>query len=176
MERLLAHPPSLPLVHVDHSHRAPAPARTGKCLSVSNPSRVRAEYVVETSDKKIPFEYELSELVCGTTQPKASLDVATQAMDKIVSIAAREARDKNDWVVISTAKGNGSTKDLLMYVSRSNRKLSKFLPDQLEKMVQKHLTEHWLDEDGPKFLTKVDSDAKDWYGEDYKGEDQYGLK
>ena len=175
MERLLAHPPSLPLVHVDHSHRAPAPARTGKCLYASNPSRVVAEYVVETSDKTIiPFEYELSELVCGTTQPKASLDVATQAMDKIVSIAAQEARDQNDWVVIWTAKGN-STKDLLMYVSRSNSKLSSFTPDQLKNKVQKHLTEHWSDEDGPKFLTKVDTDAKYDYGEDYEGKDRYGL-
>ena len=170
MERLLAHPPSLPLVHVDHSHRAPAPARTGKCLSVSNPSRVRAEYVVETTDFKNTFkyekrvEYELSELVCGTTQPKASMDTAKRATENIVSIATQDAKRLNQWVVLYTAAGK-STEDLLMYVGKLGTRFDNYTQDQLEKMVQKHLTEHWSEEDGPKFLIRVDSSAAAVYGE-----------
>ena len=169
MERLLAHPPSLPLVHVDHSHRAPASARTGKCLSASNPSRVRAEYVVETTDLENTFkyekrfEYELSELVCGTTQPKASLDMAKRATEIIVSVATQEAKRLEQWVILFTAAGK-STKDLLMYVGKLGTRVDNYTQDQLEKMVQKHLTDHWSEEDGPKFLIRVDDDPPDEYG------------
>ena len=38
MERLLAHPAGLPLVHVDHSHRAPAVRTTGECYKVTIPN------------------------------------------------------------------------------------------------------------------------------------------
>ena len=167
MERLLAHPPSTRWC-VDHSHRAPAPARTGKCLSVSNPSRVRAEYVVTTdlrtrsSMKRV--EYELSELVCGTTQPKASMDTAKRATENIVSIATQDAKRLNQWVVLYTAAGK-STEDLLMYVGKLGTRFDNYTQDQLEKMVQKHLTEHWSEEDGPKFLIRVDSSAAAVYGE-----------
>ena len=52
MERLLAHPPSLPLVHVDHSHRAPAQMRTGECYSISTAEVVKAKYYVKLGGMK----------------------------------------------------------------------------------------------------------------------------
>lgn len=47
MERLLAYPPTLPLVHVDHSHRLPSP--TGKCLGVHNANPIEAQFDVRIS-------------------------------------------------------------------------------------------------------------------------------
>lgn len=42
MERLLAYPPTLPLVHVDHSHRVSRMA-TGECVSVHTSKPIQAE-------------------------------------------------------------------------------------------------------------------------------------
>lgn len=49
MERLLAYPTTLPLVHVDHSHRLASPVPTGKCLGVHNANPIEAQFDVRIS-------------------------------------------------------------------------------------------------------------------------------
>ena len=73
MERLLAYPPTLPLVHVDHSHRLASP--TGKCLGVHNANPIEAQFDVQisylnnmvhsaTQRLNITEEYKLDQFEC----------------------------------------------------------------------------------------------------------------
>ena len=77
MERLLAHPADLPLVHVDHSHRAPAVRTTGQCYRVINSNPIHASGHVYRDGVRIQtFTYTLDELDCDTKGVKASKDQA----------------------------------------------------------------------------------------------------
>lgn len=164
MERLLAHPATLPLVHADHSHRA-SPARTGKCHRVTNPSRVLASYTVVTRDGNRPaeeheasFTYFLFELKCGTAHPKASADVSKQALSNIVLMAKRAAKDLRKSVSVETVDPDGK-KDYLVWVDESGHEVWAFTGDKekAQEHVQMFLTEYYAEDDGPKFLIQPDS-------------------
>ena len=93
-----AHPASVPLVHVDHSHRlpkgVPKPAHvpkpaprgraTGKCLSVANPAVIRAEAFQHHNNALVrTIEYALDELDCVTGARKVSLQQATKVWQEL---------------------------------------------------------------------------------------------
>ena len=93
MERLLAHPASLPLVHVDHSHRAPAVRTTGECYRVANSNPVEASfYVIPEWEKDQKSRntryYKLEELDCSNrNKPKVSLAEAESVQRLIQQMA-----------------------------------------------------------------------------------------
>ena len=93
MERLLAHPPSLPLVHVDHSHRAPAARTTGECYRVVNSNVIEANFYVTPGweqdwKKKIMDQYKLEEFDCNDrNKPKVSLAEAERVQRLVQQMA-----------------------------------------------------------------------------------------
>lgn len=93
MERLLAHPASLPLVHVDHSHRAPAVRTTGECYKVVNSNPVEASfYVIVQGEKDLKLRntrhYFLQELDCSNhNKPKVSLAEAERVQRLVQEMA-----------------------------------------------------------------------------------------
>lgn len=96
MERLLAHPATLPLVHADHSHRASL-ARTGKCQKETNPSTITAWYFVKVKidgevTNEMHREYLLTELYCASNRPRVSAKVAQNVMNALIETASGEAK------------------------------------------------------------------------------------
>lgn len=88
MERLLAHPAGLPLVHVDHSHRAPAVRTTGKCYRVVNSNPIHAScYVYRKGQKIQTITYTLDELDCDTRGVKASTGQAKVVFEVLTMVA-----------------------------------------------------------------------------------------
>ncbi len=89
-EALLSH--QGPLVHVDHSHRAPAP-RTGKCYSIASSEEIKAFFYVqrEKSEVRNADTYLLTERDCGDAlKPKVSLDETKLVMGKLIRMAGQE--------------------------------------------------------------------------------------
>lgn len=102
MERLLAYPATLPLVHVDHSHRAPS-VRTGKCLGRYNPSGLvtRAEcYVnIKTENyprKRVPIEYTIAEVACDIATTTVGNTEARRVLDQLIALAREHLPLNND--------------------------------------------------------------------------------
>ena len=90
-ETLLSH--QGPLVHVDHSHRAPA-VRTGKCYLHQTDEVVYAYFYVKMEDGyKKEGKFMLTERQCGdSSRARASWGDATDVMNKLVSMAGEETR------------------------------------------------------------------------------------
>lgn len=98
MERLLAYPPTLPLVHVDHSHRVSQVA-TGVCVSIHNSNPIKAQCLVTVTPryeaKYTEYQnYLLDELDCNTQQPIASTDTAYKVVNWIGRLAAKHINDQ----------------------------------------------------------------------------------
>jgi hypothetical protein len=88
MERLLAHPASLPLVHVDHSHRAPAVRTTGECIRVINSNPIHAMgYVYRNGVRVQTIAYALDELDCDTKDVKVSMTQAKAVFETLTMVA-----------------------------------------------------------------------------------------
>ena len=113
MERLLAHPATLPLVHVDHSHRT-STARTGQCVRVHGVV-VTAKYFLEVQSKNGKLyrnadDYKLTELDCETFRPRVSEDDAKRIVQDLLKVAKREVEyDANGTATISTAPPKGES-------------------------------------------------------------------
>jgi len=92
MERLLAHPAGLPLVHVDHSHRAPAVRTTGQCYRVVNSNPIHAMgYVYRKGIRIHTITYMLDELDCVTGGVKASMTQAKAVFETLRTVAGWHA-------------------------------------------------------------------------------------
>ena len=103
MERLLAHPASLPLVHVDHSHRAPAVRTTGKCYRVVNSNPIHAScYVYRQGQEIQTITYMLDELDCVTRGVKASMTQAKAVFETLTLVAGRY-RDQGPQRIVMVA-------------------------------------------------------------------------
>lgn len=90
-EALLSH--QGPLVHVDHSYRAPA-VHTGKCYLHKTADIVYAYFYVqmENGDKK-GRNFTLTERQCGnSSRARASFGDAEDVMNKLISITREETR------------------------------------------------------------------------------------
>ena len=89
-EALLSH--QGPLLHVDHSHRAPAP-RTGECYSITSSEVIKAHFFVqrEKSEVRNADDYTLTERDCGDARkPKVSLGETKLVMGKLIRMAGEE--------------------------------------------------------------------------------------
>jgi len=89
-EALLSH--QGPLLHVDHSHRAPAP-RTGECYSITSSEVINAHFFVqrEQSGVRNTGMYILTERDCGDARkPKVSLGETKRVMDALIKMAGQE--------------------------------------------------------------------------------------
>ena len=77
-----------PLVHVDHSHRAPAVRTTGKCYRVVNSNPIHAtSYVYRGAENIQTITYMLDELDCVTGGVKASMTQAKAVFDALIRTA-----------------------------------------------------------------------------------------
>ena len=87
-EALLSH--QGPLVHVDHSFRAPAP-RTGECYSITSSEVIKARFFVQRGEVRNTGTYILEELDCGDARkPKVSLEETKRVMGALVRMAGEE--------------------------------------------------------------------------------------
>ena len=170
MERLLAHPPSLPLVHVDHSHRA-SPALTGKCHQATNPSNVLAEYIVVTTalekgrpDHVAQFLYELPELICGSTHPKVSPEAAKRATENVRFLTELAAKDCDGIALaVRVDPFTEKTKNVVYVRKDGATQWPSGNRAEIDKEVQEFLTKHYLAEDGPKFIITHNVKPFHWF-------------
>ena len=171
MERLLAHPPSLPLVHVDHSHRAPAPARTGECYSISTAEVVKAKYYVRLGGEegldtvpKFGF-YELAELECGDTSKRmVSTEETERVMSHIAFLAGEIAAERNQnradvrsdaappqqFMRVNAAGG------ITHYLRADGKRAT--TKDECAQRVRNYLSQYWSEKDQPVFRADVFSE------------------
>ena len=104
MERLLAHPAGLPLVHVDHSHRAPAVRTTGECIRVVNSNPIHAEgYVYREGLLIQTITYALDELDCDTGGVKASMTQAKAVFETLKTVAGWYKDQRPQRIVMDAA-------------------------------------------------------------------------
>ena len=87
-EALLSH--QGPLLHVDHSHRAPAP-RTGECYSITSSEVIKAHFFLQREGVRNTGTYILKERDCGDARkPKVSLGETKRVMNALVRMAGQE--------------------------------------------------------------------------------------
>lgn len=157
MERLLAHPATLPLVHVDHSHRA-SPALTGKVHRVDGYG-VDAEYIVVTKalergapDHEAKFLYRLSN--SSMTGPTVSLQTAKAATENIRFLTAQAAMHCHGWASAKLVVPKSGGTAFLVYVHEDGKTqwTAGNVKADIEDNILHFLTEHYEVEDGPKFI------------------------
>ena len=157
MERLLAHPPSLPLVHVDHSHRA-SPALTGK-FHREDDDAVLAEYIVVTTaleqgrpDHVAQFLYSLSK--SGTAGPRVSMATAKVATENIRLLTEMAAKHCRGWASAKLVDPKSGGTAFLVYVDQFGQTqwTADNVKEHIEDNILHFLTEHYREEDGPKFI------------------------
>ena len=92
MERLLAYPATLPLVHVDHSHRAPS-VRTGKCLDRRDPNSIVREHECYAdihgrySVNRVSIMYTVAGIACNSSKPTVGNVETRRVLDQLVEHA-----------------------------------------------------------------------------------------
>lgn len=166
MERLLAHPPSLPLRHVDHSHRLASPAVTGKCLGVQNANPITAQFgvhvmyaqgMVQRTNLDFTENYTLDHLECpqpgsfaaGTPTMKrlSALHVRNHVVDR-ASLALGSA---NAIANISLAGEEGGERIPLGAVQKAGGQTIGTLPEEAIDTIKDVLTAYFNAPSGPVF-------------------------
>jgi hypothetical protein len=167
MDRLLAHPPSLPLRHVDHSHRLAPPAVTGKCLGVHNANPITAQFGVRVmyapkmtrTLRNLDFtkDYKLDQLECpqpgtfaaGTpTMPRLS---AVHVRNYVVDLASDALGNANAIANISLAEEEGGAQTYLGAVQKAGGETIGTLPEDAIDNIKHVLTAYFNAPNGPVF-------------------------
>ena len=164
-EALLSH--QGPLLHVDHSHRAPAP-RTGECYSVVNSEVVTAHFFVqrvENGGVRNAEKYTLTERDCDdTSKPKVSLGETKAVMAKLIKMAGDETisaqtsldiqmnRKRGDYLVRVDA--NGGVESWLSaggFRAVDREEFADYKNDAINRL-QTFLSDNYNEKDGPLFI------------------------
>ena len=168
MERLLAYPPTLPLVHVDHSHRLASPVPTGKCLGVHNANPIEAQFEVHISylngmvhsamqKLHITEDYKLDKFECpeqGTfdvRNPTVSRLSATHIKNHVVGFAQKALGGSNAIATISLAAEAGAEEFKLGSVVQAHREYTINLADNVIDTIKYMLTAYFNAPSGPVF-------------------------
>lgn len=170
MKRLLAY--EGPVVHVDHSHRAPAPTvSTGRCLSKQNNAPIRAACMIEVGDQRTWFEYTLDELHCEWDYPIVSTLQVEQLLQRIDYAVASIGETR--WVFVLGGGGRQMplrTIQPLKYEHKSSTTFRHTNYDEdrnpisyeaLVARVQSYLSQQYNDPEGPVFRVTPVMDARE---------------
>lgn len=168
-EALLSH--QGPLLHVDHSFRAPAP-RTGECYSITSSEVIKAHFFVqrEKGGVRNADDYTLTERDCGDARkPKVSLEETKRVMGKLIEMAGQETvrfpqtsldiqmnRKQGNYLVrvdanreveswFSTAGFRSDPRDL--------QEVTDYKNDAINRL-QQFLSDNYNEKDGPLFILK----------------------
>ena len=175
MERLLAHPPSLPLLHVDHSHRLASPVPTGVCRGVVNHNSILAKLNVNVTYEKgmhihqqgFTLDYELGLLECpGNKQqladswehfepglPKVSGGTVHDIISKLIKAAQSALYHTHGYAEISAQKP-GERRQIEIGIVENNNYGINFNAEEFrgaDAAVQKYLAEFYNYDKFPSF-------------------------
>ena len=159
MEHLLSWPQSLPLVHVNHSHRAKAVREIGICYGITNTTPIQAGCIIQMGESKTVYKYLLDMTDCETGRPKASRETAAAVLNALLQRMTETRRDFNAKMVLEDGPNR---RELLagIQVMPSGPKTFFFdangniVADKTDTLIkiQQYLTTYYAREDGPEFL------------------------
>lgn len=175
MERLLAHPPSLPLRHVDHSHRLASPVPTGICRGVVNHNSILAKLIVNVTyeagmtphQQSFTLDYELGLLECPGYKkqladswadfepglPKVSGGSVRDIISKLIKAAQSALYRTHGYAEISAQKP-GKRKQIEIGIVENDYRYINFNAEEFhgaDAEVQKYLAEFYNYADFPSF-------------------------